>query len=460
MPLYGEQTRRAVENFAIGGRPMPPSFIHALGLIKACAARVNGSLGVLPSATAAAIADAAERVAAGELDGQFPVDIFQTGSGTSANMNANEVIATLAARALGEPVHPNDQVNRGQSSNDVIPTAIHASAALELVGLGSELDALAESIEQRAAETTDVVKTGRTHLMDAVPLTLGQELGGWAAQLRACRARLADAGVRLRRIAQGGTAVGTGLNADPRFTEAFAAELSRRTGLDFAPAPDARAAIASQDTAVELSGQLRVLALALLKVANDLRWMASGPAAGLAEIELPALQAGSSIMPGKVNPVIPEAVAMACVQVVGLDAAIALAAQDNRFQLCTMLPLIGADLLEQIGLLTRACAALHTKAIERFRVNREGLARTVARNAMLVTALAPMIGYDRAAAIARRALAEDRAVLDIAREQTTIAADELRRLLDPRRLAEPTNGPELSRASGDRAVQEDRQEGD
>jgi fumarate hydratase class II len=434
-PLYGEQTRRAIENFAIGGRPMPPSFIHALGLIKACAARVNGALGALPSATAAAIAEAAERVAAGELDGQFPVDVFQTGSGTSTNMNANEVIATLAGRALGEPVHPNDQVNRGQSSNDVIPTAIHLSAALALVGLDAELDALAEAIERRAAETADIVKTGRTHLMDAVPLTLGQELGGWAAQLRACRARLVDAGARLRRIAQGGTAVGTGLNTDPRFAEAFADELSRRTGLHFVPAPDFRAAIASQDTAVELSGQLRVLAIALLKVANDLRWMASGPTAGLAEIELPALQAGSSIMPGKVNPVIPEAVAMACVQVVGLDAAIALAAQDSRFQLCTMLPLIGADLLEQIALLSGACTALREKAIMGFRVNRAGLARGLARNAMLATALAPVIGYDRAAAIARRVLAEDRTVLEVAREETALGDDELRRLL--RKGSEP-----------------------
>ncbi len=433
-PLYGKQTRLAVENFAIGLRPMPPAFVHAVGLIKASAAQANAALGMLPTAMAEAIVRAAERVAAGELDDQFPVDIYQTGSGTSTNMNANEVIATLATRDLGEPVHPNDHVNLGQSSNDVIPTAIHVSAALELVGLIASIDDLVNAIERRAGETAEVIKTGRTHLMDAVPLSLGQELGGWAAQLRADRERIKDAERRLRRLAQGGTAVGTGLNTHPDFGRVFAAELSRRTGLAFTPAPDARAAIASQDTAAEVSGQLRVLALGLLKIANDLRWMGSGPAAGLAEIQLPELQAGSSIMPGKVNPVIPEAAAMACVQVIGLDAAIALAAQDNRFQLCTMLPLIGANLLEQIALLGRAGTALRAKAIEQFTVNHAAIDRALARNTMLVTALAPSIGYDRAAVIARRALAEDRAVLDIAREETNLSDAELQRLLDPRRL--------------------------
>jgi fumarate hydratase class II len=271
--------------------------------------------------------------------------------------------------------------------------------------------------------------------MDAVPLTLGQELGGWAAQLRDCRQRIDDTSVRLRRIAQGGTAVGTGVNAAPGFAAAFADELTRRSGLGFAPAEDARAAIASQDTAAELSGQLRVLALALLKIANDLRWMSSGPAAGLAEIRLPELQAGSSIMPGKVNPVIPEAVAMACAQVIGLDSAIALAAQDNRFQLCTMLPLIASNLLEQIGLLTRACTALREKTIAGFTVNEAGIARALARNAMLATALAPAIGYDAAAAVARRALEEDRPVRDIAAQATQLSDDDLDRLLDVRRLA-------------------------
>jgi len=433
--LYGRQTELALGNFGIGGRPMPPAFIHALGLIKACAARVNGTLGMLAPDLAHAIESAAERVAAGELDDQFPVDIFQTGSGTSSNMNANEVIATLASRALGRRVHPNDDVNLGQSSNDVIPTAIHVSAALALPELDAAVAALAAGIDARAAETAHIVKTGRTHLMDAVPLTLGQELGGWAAQLRVCRQRIDDTSVRLCRIAQGGTAVGTGVNAAPGFAAAFADELTRRTGVGFAPAEDARAAIASQDTAAELSGQLRVLALALLKIANDLRWMASGPAAGLAEIRLPELQAGSSIMPGKVNPVIPEAVAMACAQVIGLDSVIALAAQDNRFQLCTMLPLIASNLLEQIGLLTRACTALRDKTIAGFTVNEAGIARALARNAMLATALAPAIGYDAAAAVARRALEEDRPVRDIAAEATQLSDDDLDRLLDVRRLA-------------------------
>jgi fumarate hydratase, class II len=433
--LYGRQTRLALDNFDIGGRTLPPAFIHALGLIKACAARVNGQLGVLPTDLADAIETAAQRVAAGELDDQFPVDIFQTGSGTSSNMNANEVIATLASRALGRAVHPNDDVNRGQSSNDVIPTAIHIAAALALPQLGRAVGALADTIRRRADEYRHVVKTGRTHLMDAVPLTLGQEMGGWAAQLRCDLERLDDTARRLLRIAQGGTAVGTGVNTEPGFAGAFAAELAHRTGLAFTPADDLGAAIAGQDTAVELSGQLRVLALTLMKIANDLRWMASGPAAGLGEIRLPELQPGSSIMPGKVNPVIPEAVAMACVQVIGLDTAIALAAQDSRFQLCTMLPLIAADLLDEIGLLTRACTALGEKAINGFCVNEAGITRALERNAMLVTALAPVIGYDAAAAIARRALDEDRSIRDIAREDTDLPDTELDRLLDPRRLA-------------------------
>jgi fumarate hydratase, class II len=434
-PLYGPQTRLALDNFDIGGRALPPGFIRALGLIKACAARVNARLGVLPADLAEAIEAAAQRVASGELDHQFPVDIFQTGSGTSSNMNANEVIATLASGALGRAVHPNDDVNRGQSSNDVIPTAIHVAAALALPDLRAAVDALARTIDRQADAHRNLVKTGRTHLMDAVPLTLGRELGGWAAQLRGDLERLDDTARRLLRIAQGGTAIGTGVNTDPRFAEAFATELSHRTGLAFVPADHLGAAIAGQETAVELSGQLRILALTLLKIANDLRWMASGPAAGLAEIRLPALQAGSSIMPGKVNPVIPEAVAMACVQVIGLDTAIALAAQDSRFQLCTMLPLIAADLLEQIGLMTRACSALGEKAVGGLSINEAVIKRALERNAMLATALAPAIGYDAAAAIARRALDEDRAVRDIAREDTDLPDTELDRLLDPRRLA-------------------------
>jgi fumarate hydratase, class II len=386
---------------------------------------------VLPARVAEAIADAADEVASGAHDRQFPVDRFQTGSGTSSNMNANEVIAALAERRLARPVHPNDEVNRGQSSNDVIPTAIHLSAALELVALRRTLGHLEGVIAERVPELERVVKTGRTHLMDAVPITLGQEFSGWCAQLGACRRRLAETEVRVLDIAQGGTAVGTGLNGHPDFPVRFAALLAERTGLPFRPADNLFAAIATQDTAVELSGQLRTTAVALLKIANDLRWMNSGPVAGLGEIRLPELQAGSSIMPGKVNPVIPEAAAMACIQVIGLDAAIALAAQDNRFQLCTMLPLIGANLLEQMELLAAAARLLADKAVAGLTVNREALAEAVERGPMLATALAPRIGYEAAARIARRALTEGRTIRSVAEAETDIPAAELDVLLDP-----------------------------
>jgi fumarate hydratase class II len=379
-------------------------------------------------------------VADGRHDDQFPVDVLQTGSGTSTNMNANEVVAVLAGRRLGRTVHPNDEVNLGQSSNDVIPTAIHVSAALELRVLTGALGSLREAIDARAQEHADTVKTGRTHLMDAVPMTLGQELSGWAAQVEADLARLDDTSRRLLLLAQGGTAVGTGLNAHPDFAERFAAALTECTGLAFRPAPNAFAAIGAQDTAAELSGQLRVVAVTLLKIATDLRWMNSGPVAGLGEIRLPELQPGSSIMPGKVNPVVPEAVGMACVQVVGLDAAVALAAQDNRFQLATMLPLIAFDLLQQLSLLTGAARALETQAIARFEADTAAMADRARRNLMLVTALAPRIGYDLAGQIARTALAEGRAVIDVAREQSGLPEAELERLLDPARTARPRGG--------------------
>ncbi len=436
-PLYGPQTRLAMRNFAISALRFPPAFIRALGLVKACAARANGELGVLPPDLAEALETAAMAVAEGRYDDQFPLDVLQTGSGTSTNMNANEVIAELAARRLGRPVHPNDEVNRGQSSNDVIPTAIHVAAALELERLLAALGALGHAIRERAREFEGVVKTGRTHLMDAVPITLGQELSGWAAQIDADIARLGDTRVRLLQLAQGGTAVGTGLNAHPELAARFAAALAGRTGLAFRPAPDAFAAIGAQDTAVELSGQLRVTAVTLLKIATDLRWMNSGPSAGLAELRLPELQAGSSIMPGKVNPVIPEAAGMACVQVIGLDAAVALAAQDNRFQLATMLPLIAFDLLQQLALLAGAARALETQAIARFEVDGGALAERARRNAMLATALTPRIGYELAGRIARTALAEGRAVIDVAREQSGLAPAELEALLDPARMARP-----------------------
>ncbi|MDZ7753640.1 MAG: class II fumarate hydratase [Gammaproteobacteria bacterium] len=429
--LYGEQTRLALDNFRISALTLPPAFIHALGLIKAAAARANGRLGELPADMAEAIALAADEVAVGHHDGQFGVDVFQTGSGTSTHMNANEVIATLAARRLGREAHPNDHVNRGQSSNDVIPSAIHVSAARGLQKLKDALATLAATLEGLAQQYHGVVKTGRTHLMDAAPLTLGQEISGWAAQVRNDHARLADVEPRLLQLAVGGTAVGTGLNAHPRLALETTAELARCTGLEFRPAANAFAAISSQDTAIELSGQLRVTAATLAKIAGDLRWMNSGPVAGLGEIRLKALQPGSSIMPGKVNPVIPEAVSMVCAQVVGCDAAIAASAWDNRFQLATMLPLVAYNLNLEIALLTGAARALDERALRDMEVDVDSLRRHVERNAMLATALTPRIGYERAGAIARRAVDEGRTVLEVALEETDIPGEELKRLLDP-----------------------------
>jgi fumarate hydratase class II len=439
--LYGEQTRLAITNFRISGLRFPWAMIHALGLIKACAARVNRDLGVLPRDLSEAIEAAAMAVAEGRYDDQFPVDVFQTGSGTSTNMNANEVIAELAYRRLGRPVHANDHVNRGQSSNDVIPTAIHVGASLERARLVAALASLQGAIEARANEYADAVKTGRTHLMDGVPMTLGQELSGWAAQVGADLARLRDVGQRLLALAQGGTAVGTGLNAHPEFAARFAAAMAERTGLAFRPALNAFAAIGAQDTAVELSGQLRVTAITLLKITTDLRWMNSGPVSGLREIRLPELRPGSSIMPGKVNPVVPEAVGMACVQVIGLDTAVALAAQDNRFQLATMLPLIAFDLLQKLALLTSAARSLERQAIACFEVDVQGLQTRAKRNAMLATALTPRIGYELASRIARTALEHARAVIDVARELSGLTETELVELLDPEQMARPHDYP-------------------
>ena len=437
--LYGEETRRAVENFPLSGERMPRAFLRALGLIKACAARTNAGLGRLEAETAAAIAGAAEEVARGEHDEQFPVDVFQTGSGTSSNMNANEVIATLASRRLGRPVHPNDDVNLGQSSNDVIPTAIHVSARLRAAeALIPALGHLAAVIRRRAGELGDVVKSGRTHLRDAMPITFGQQLGGWAAQVEEGVERLRGTLPRLERIAQGGTVVGTGVNTHPEFPQRFARELGRATGIAFRPAGDFFAAISGQETAVELSGQLRVVAVSLAKIAEDLRWMNSGPLTGLGEIELPELQAGSSIMPGKVNPVIPEAVAMVCARVMGNDLAVSIAGRSGNFQLNTMLPLIAHDLLQAMELLARAARLLADRAIAGFTVNAAAMGEALAANPMLVTALSDRLGYDACAAIARRALAERRPIREVAAEMTALAPEELDRLLDPVRLAKPT----------------------
>jgi fumarate hydratase class II len=434
--LWGAQTQRAVQNFAISGLGMPRGFIRALGLVKWAAAGANIELGELDRVRGFAIQKAALEVAEGRHDAHFPVDVFQTGSGTSSNMNANEVIARLATQyAGGTSVHPNDHVNRCQSSNDVVPTCIHVSAALAIAEqLLPALKELSETIGRKAGDVGDVVKTGRTHLMDAMPLTLGQELGAWRAQVEDGVARLQACRPRLHVLALGGTAVGSGINAPAGFAAQAAALLSRQTGLDLHPSRNFFASIAAQDTAVELSGQLRTIAVTLMKIANDLRWMNSGPLAGLGEIALPALQPGSSIMPGKVNPVIPEAVAMVAAQVMGNDATVAVAGQSGAFQLNVMLPVIAHNLLQSLQLLTGAARALARSAIAGFAVNGRQVAAALDRNPMLVTALAPVIGYDQAAAIAKRALAEGRPIREVAAEMTDLDPQRLARLLDPAAL--------------------------
>jgi fumarate hydratase, class II len=435
--LWGAQTQRAVQNFPSTGLRMPRAFIRALGLIKHAAAAANAQIGDLPRDLAEAILAAALDVAAGRYDDQFPVDVFQTGSGTSSNMNANEVIATLASRSLGRSVHPNDEVNMGQSSNDVVPTAIHVAAALLLQErLLPALGRLRTVLGERAAEMGDVVKTGRTHLMDAVPITLAQELTGWQAQIDNAVRRLQSVTPRLHQLAQGGTAVGTGINARPEFGAVFARCLEADTGIAFRPSDNYFEALSSQETAVELSGQLKVLSVSLMKISNDLRWMNSGPLSGLSEIALPALQPGSSIMPGKVNPVVPESVAMMAAQVMGNDATITAAAASGNFQLNVMLPVIAYNLLQSVELLAIGSRNLADHALAGFTVNHARLQDALARNPILVTALNPVIGYEKGAAIAKKAYAEGRPILDVAAEMTQMSVDELRRLLDPKTLTQ------------------------
>jgi fumarate hydratase class II len=430
--LWGAQTERARRNFQLSGTRLPDEFVAALALIKAAAARANAQLGLLDPPMARAIVDAALAVARGEHAGQFPLDVFQTGSGTSTNMNANEVIATLASASLGSRVHANDHVNMCQSSNDCIPSAIHVSAVLALRGrLLPALESLTKILRDKEAAWADVVKTGRTHLMDATPMTLGQEVSGWRAQVEQAAQRLLATEPRLLALAQGGTAIGTGINAHERFAATFIEELRALSAMPFTSAPNYFAAQASQDAAVELSGQLRALAVALMKIANDLRWMGSGPLAGLAELQLPALQPGSSIMPGKVNPVIPEATCMIAAQVMGLDAAIAIGGQAGNFQLNVMLPMIAANLVTSIGLLANAARALGERCIAGAEANLASLDVSVARNPILATALNPVIGYEKAAAIAKRAYAEGRPVFDVALEMSGLGEAELRKLLDP-----------------------------
>ena len=433
--LWGAQTQRAVNNFPISGIPMPREFIRALGLIKGAAASTNLALELLPKDVAAAIQDAAAAVAQGDHDDQFPIDVFQTGSGTSSNMNSNEVIAHLATAASGLEVHPNDHVNMGQSSNDVIPTAIHVSAALSVTeNLLPALGHLAETIERKGRLLSDVVKTGRTHLMDAMPVRFDQELAGWSTQIRTDHQRVAGVLPRLSALAQGGTAVGTGINAHPEFGVRVAADLAALTGIAFRPADSYFEALSCQDTAVELSGQLKTTAVSMMKIANDLRWMNSGPLAGLGEIALPALQPGSSIMPGKVNPVIPEAAAMVAAQVIGNDATIAVAGQSGNFQLNVMLPVIGYNLLQSIDLLANAATALADSAIEGFTVNEANLQDALERNPILVTALNPVIGYEKGAAVAKQAYRDGRPIREVAAEETDLGDDQLESLLDPREL--------------------------
>jgi fumarate hydratase class II len=430
--LWGAQTQRAVENFPISGLTMPRDFIRALGLIKVAAARVNLELDFLDTSRAAGIEKAAMQVANGEVDGQFPIDVFQTGSGTSSNMNANEVIAHLANAESKLAIHPNDHVNMGQSSNDVIPTAIQVSACLlassELI---PALRHLAEALDIKSEELAGVAKTGRTHLMDAMPVTFSQELGCWAAQIRSNIVRIKSALKRMRKLPQGGTAVGTGINAHEEFGPRIAAALTDMTGVKFVSSDNYFEGISSQDAAVELSGQLKTLACSLMKISNDLRLMNSGPLAGLGEIELPALQPGSSIMPGKVNPVIPEAVCMVCAQVIGNDATITIAGQSGLFQLNVMLPLVALNLLQSLEILSTASRLLADSAIAGFRVREGNIRAALECNPILVTALNPVIGYELGAAIAKRAYKEGRPIKEVAQEMTKLSAKQLERLLNP-----------------------------
>ena len=434
--LYGAQTQRAINNFPVSGMPLPKAFIQALIHAKATAANVNGSLNEIPDEMAQAICKASnELLADPELMQHFPVDIFQTGSGTSTNMNANEVLATLASRMYGHPINPNDHINRGQSSNDVIPSVLHISAAVELSEqLLPALHHLVNEIQRKSQSVEHCIKTGRTHLMDAMPIKLSQCLSGWAAQIESNIKHIKQLQPSLQQLAQGGTAVGTGINAHPDFPALFCKEISARTSVLFTPADNFFALISSQDTAVALSGQLKTTAVSLMKIANDLRWMNSGPLAGLGEIELEALQPGSSIMPGKVNPVIPESVVMVAAQVIGNDTTITIAGQSGNFELNVMLPVIASNLLSSIQLLSSASQLLADKAIATFHVNEEKLNEALARNPILVTALNPIIGYKKAAEIAKQAYKEKRTVIDVAAEHTELSIEELTELLNPAKL--------------------------
>jgi fumarate hydratase, class II len=434
--LWGGETRKAVENFPVSGEPIPVSVARWLGRIKAAAARVNAELGLLDADKAERIAAGAHRVAAGEFDDQFPIDVFQTGSGTSSNMNANEVIAALA----GDGVHPNDDVNMGQSSNDVFPSAVHLAALDDLVhDLLPALGRLAEALEAKSREFDDVVKSGRTHLMDAVPVTLGQEFGGYGAQVRQGISRVE---LTLRQVGQvplGGTAVGTGLNTHPEFAARVRARLAEETGLMILAPADPFESQAARDALVEASGALKVVAVSLTKIANDLRLMGSGPRAGLAEIRLPELQKGSSIMPGKVNPVIPEVVTQVAAQVIGNDAAITVGGLQGHFELNVFVPLIARNLLQSIRLLASASRLLADRCVEGIEANREACERYAELTLSAATALNPYVGYDKASEIVKEAVASGRSLREVAQE-AGVDEETLAKALDYRAMAKP-HGP-------------------
>ncbi|MCE7082120.1 class II fumarate hydratase [Streptomyces sp. ST2-7A] len=442
---WGAQTQRAVENFPLSGQRLEPAQIAALARIKAAAAVVNGRLGVLPADLADAIAGAAREVADGRRDDHFPVDVYQTGSGTSSNMNANEVIASLAAERLGRSVHPNDHVNASQSSNDVFPSSIHVAAVgAVLRELIPALEHLADTLARRAEEFTDVVKAGRTHLMDATPVTLGQEFAGYAAQVRYGVARLRDALPRLAELPLGGTAVGTGINTPAGFAEAVVAELTADTGLPLTGARDRFEAQGARDAVVETSGQLRTVAVSLTKICNDLRWMGSGPRTGLAEITLPDLQPGSSIMPGKVNPVVPEAVLMIAARVIGNDTTITVAGASGNFELNVMLPVLGTSLLESIRLLSSGSRLLADRTVEGLVANTDRCREYAESSPSVVTPLNRYLGYEEAARIVKRSLAERvtirQAVIDAGHvERGTLTEEQLDRALDVLSMTRPTD---------------------
>jgi fumarate hydratase, class II len=433
--LWGDETSKAVANFTVSGEPIPASVAHWLGRIKGAGARVNAELGLLDPDKAERIAAAAERVASGELDDQFPIDVFQTGSGTSSNMNANEVIATLA----GEDVHANDDVNMGQSSNDVFPSAVHLAALEQLShDLIPALEQLANSLGLKAQEFDDVVKSGRTHLMDAVPITLGQEFSGYAAQVRQGADRVRDTLRRVGQIPLGGTAVGTGLNTHPEFAERVRRRLIEETELPIGPPADPFESQGARDALVEASGALKTVAVSLTKIANDLRLLGSGPRAGLAEIFLPELQKGSSIMPGKVNPVIPEVVTQVSAQVIGNDVAITVGGMQGHLELNVFVPLLARNLLESIRLLSAASRLLAEKCVDGIEANRENAERYAELTLSAATALNPYIGYDRAAEIVKTAATTGRSLRDVARE-AGVSDEILDQALDYRAMAKPHN---------------------